>query len=245
MGKALGRARAIAQIRVIHLLSENSPYIDIHAMKQLFDLEPFMWIAEQLDPLRPMNDPAWQGNTVSHCLPKSFGAYCKLLHPLNQTTRWSELAKRFRIAFHAELSVTSFVPWPDALTKPDSGTLNLAAVTRLANLLAPLTHRQSCYFYYNLIATRSYERDLLYTGGLEEVALTFQLDTVSGSPSYWWPADRSWCICTDWDLTFSLIGGAHNVIATLLADPILECVTVTPMTRVDDFADLQRQRPQT
>ena len=214
-------------------------------MKQLSDLEPFMWIAQQLEPLRPMHNPGWQGNTVSHCLPKGFTAYCKLLHPIDHTTRWFELAKYFGIALHPELSVDSFVAWPDSLAKPEAGTLNPSTVARLANLLAPFTQNQPCYFYYNLIATRNYEHDLLYTGSLEEATSTFELDTVYGSPSYWWPADQSWCMCTDWDLTFSLIGGAHEVITTLLADAILECIAVTPTTRVDDLADPAKQRPKT
>ena len=60
---------------------------------------------------------------------------------------------------------------------------------------------------------------------------------VRGSPTYWWPESRAWCICTDWDLTSTLVGGPHELVELLASDSDLECIIVKPTMRVDSDAD--------
>jgi len=36
-----------------------------------------------------------------------------------------------------------------------------------------------------------------------------------------WPADRSWCLASDPDVTYTLVGGPDPLIEELLADPVL------------------------
>ena len=50
-------------------------------LRKLEDLIPVDWIKENTDvpELRP---EMWRGNFVSHCVPKIYPAYCKILHPI-------------------------------------------------------------------------------------------------------------------------------------------------------------------
>ena len=59
------------------------------------------------------------------------------------------------------------------------------------------------------------------------------------TPTHWFPEDLSWLVCSDYDLTFSLVGGSEHLVQQLLDHPTLECVRVAPNTRVDWKADLE------
>ncbi|MER7667240.1 hypothetical protein ABTY61_02090 [Kitasatospora sp. NPDC096128] len=43
-------------------------------------------------------------------------------------------------------------------------------------------------------------------------------------PAHWWPADRSWFVLTDWDLSATEVFGPPALIAALIADTGLEAV---------------------
>jgi hypothetical protein len=42
------------------------------------------------------------------------------------------------------------------------------------------------------------------------------------SPNLWWPDDRSWCVATEVDFSWTYVGGSHALIERVLADPALE-----------------------
>lgn len=230
-------------------------------MKQLLNLEPFAWIAQNIDSLLRIDDSLWKGNFVSHCLPKGFQSYCKLFHVMSEENpqslpaseftgvvakrrgarvRWRELAAQQGIIFHPEITDRSFTfgrrDWPKNILGPDDGSLDKQTAVQLAHLLAPFTGGQKCFFHYELIATRDMQ-DVLYVGVLNDILDTFSIDGVYGTPTYWWPEDRSWCVCTDWDLHFTLIGGSRELVAKLLSDTELECVQVEITTRIDYKGD--------
>jgi len=77
----------------------------------------------------------------------------------------------------------------------------------------------------------------MYSGDLHDVLEIFEIGYVRRTPTYWWPADRAWCVCTDNDLTFTLIGGSASLIGALLADDVLECIQVEASSRVGYLAD--------
>jgi hypothetical protein len=57
-------------------------------------------------------------------------------------------------------------------------------------------------------------------------------------PEYWWPTEKNWCICSEYDLSFTVVAGPGNLIARLLASQVLECIEVTPDTRIDSLAPM-------
>jgi hypothetical protein len=46
------------------------------------------------------------------------------------------------------------------------------------------------------------------------------------SANMWWPTDHAWCVHSDYDLQESYIGGSHQCIADLAADPSLEVMRI-------------------
>jgi hypothetical protein len=156
---------------------------------------------------------------------------------------WRELAERYGLTFHPEITADSFTrnftgkSWPRYLIGPNEGTLDRETCEKLVNTLSQYPQSQECYFHYDLIATRQYERDLLYEGFLIDVMDTFEMEEVYGTPSHWWPVSRRWFLCTDWDLPISLFGGPEETVEALIANPVLECVRVQQSTRIDYRAD--------
>lgn len=50
----------------------------------------------------------------------------------------------------------------------------------------------------------------------------------SNDPSYWWPDDRAWCLCTDTDFNWSYLAGHRACIEEVLAVPIMDAVVTRP-----------------
>ena len=63
------------------------------------------------------------------------------------------------------------------------------------------------------------------------------------SPEYWWPPNRAWCVCSDYDLMFTVVGGSRHLISALLKSDVLECLEVTPQTRIDSLAPMPKPHP--
>jgi len=150
---------------------------------------------------------------------------------------WRELAEQWGRIYHPAITDRGFVPsltsWPRYLVGPEEGNLEVGQRRILARTLAPLTGDQDCLFWWMTI----FREEPMFTGSVVELpdAETVQKDRLS--PNYVWPRDRSWCICTDYDLCFTLIGGTHQVASVLLAEPELELLEVMLTTRVDYRAD--------
>ena len=157
--------------------------------------------------------------------------------------RWEDLANRYGLTFHADVNDGSFTryfsdrSWPRYLLGPDEGTLDPETCRELAAVLAPATLSQSVFFYYAGLSVQGYE-PRMYLGKLRDVMEFFEMnEDLLATPEYWWPESREWCVCTDWDLSFTLIGGSEETIRTISRSPILETLTVTPNSRVDWHAD--------
>ena len=159
---------------------------------------------------------------------------------------WVQLAHRLGIPFAPTLSAFSFTrrfpssSWPRNLIGPVEG--NLAAMDRnaLAALLQRHTNVDRCFFYVWLLATTDCNEDILFEGALSDASkFPDELESVRFTPTNWFPENRAWLVHTDYDLTFTLIGGSQSLADDLMASPVLECLTVLPETRVDHKADLE------
>jgi hypothetical protein len=150
---------------------------------------------------------------------------------------WRELAERWGRIYHPGITdrglVPSFTSWPRYLVGPEEGNLEVGQRRILAKALAPLTGDQDCFFWWMSI----FREEPMFSGSVVELpdAETVQEDHLS--PNYVWPHDRRWCICTDYDLCFTLIGGTHQIVSALLAAAELELLEVELTTRVDYRAD--------
>ena len=144
---------------------------------------------------------------------------------------WRELAAQYAVDFTPQITDDSFTrvfpgrSWPRYLAGPDEGTLDEESCRRLVDILTPYAETQRCFFYYDLVATRSLEA-LLYAGRLDEV-LSTRSTAHTATPGYWWPEDRTWCVCTDWDLTYTIVGGRSDLALAIDNDAVLESVKLS------------------
>ena len=159
--------------------------------------------------------------------------------------RWAELARRLGLSFVPTLSSWSFTrlfpggSWPRRLIGPEEGTLASTEREALIFILRRNTNTGRCLFHFWYLATSEWTGDLLFEGSLNDARrFPDEVPSVRCTPTHWFPEDRSWLVCTDYDLTFTLVGGPENLIRELLDHPVLECVPVQPGTRVDWQADL-------
>jgi hypothetical protein len=220
----------------------------------------FKWIRAGREEFLPRDKPDWKG-FISNLIPKEFEAYAKILHQINASyknvdnpltegelsllktppctklrsfveglrqenrgprIRWSELAQLFGVPFKAEICHEWFRAameepgcWPRFLGGPDDAGLNA----------------EELFF----IGT---DKPIQFCGPLDELSTFLATGKYQFTPEYWWPADQSWCVCSDYDLTFTIVAGSKDMVFGVLNDATLEALQVTPQTRIDSRAPM-------
>jgi len=126
--------------------------------------------------------------------------------------------------------------WPRLLSGPDDGVLTEDECAELSSSLIPFTDSQECFFRFSDIPFIASGGPQLFKGTLSEVcgfpkgrALSFE---------YWWPPDRNWCVCSGYDFAFTIVGGSRKLASVLFASEVLECLEVSPHTRIDSLAPM-------
>jgi hypothetical protein len=174
-----------------------------------------------------------------------------------QTMTFKELFNDLNLNYTKEISTWSLHHGigagkiPSYLTYfPTEGTMELEVLEETINILNSFSNGINCYYYYDSlkmihsypVSPEDHDSYRLYEGKLDDVfSLYHEGDKGLGSPTYWWPEDKQWCIYTDFDFDFSIIGGSKEIIDTFVANERLECIQVDAETRVDFYADKENQ----
>ncbi len=157
---------------------------------------------------------------------------------------WSEAAQHLEVPYSQEITPEwfsrSLAPnpqcWPRFIDGPADGVLDKEESSELASILAKNTTQSACNFRHPEIPFIGTDQTILFEGSLEEVP-EFFADFQFG-PEYWWPHDHQWCVCSDYDLTFTIVGGSSQLITALLRSEVLECIEISSEIRVDDLAPM-------
>jgi hypothetical protein len=157
--------------------------------------------------------------------------------------RWSEMAAVLGVPYVSDITHAWFRSrlepgcWPRYIRGPDDGALQDFEIDEVVRILQGYTGNQACYFRFSEIYfLPPPERPVLYRGNLHELPHFLKEGKFQFTPEYWWPADHRWCVCTDYDLTFTFVGGSPELSDELAASPILECLSAKLDTRIDDDA---------
>lgn len=160
--------------------------------------------------------------------------------------RWTALAERLGLRFSPSFSADTFTrrfpgrSWPRHLIGPIEGGLTGWERDALKAVLRGEASANRIFFRFWILATTHWDHDKMFEGTLEEVRHFPNKELgVCFTPTHWFPEDRSWVVCSDYDLTFSLVGGTESLIQTLLGHGSLECVRVASTSRLDTKADLE------
>src|SRR4051812_6190895 len=116
-----------------------------------------------------------------------------------------------------------------ALTEPGSVTLRQPHLP-LEKMVAILTEHSPagpdtpCLAYYNPLMLRGTDFDNLHVqaGRLGDAEILYDNPVAGFSPSNFWAEDRSWALCTDYDLWGTKIVGPPVLIEALLNDTVVE-----------------------
>ena len=164
--------------------------------------------------------------------------------------RWKELAELLGVPFESEIchewfrtSLRAPTCWPRFLYGPDEGNLDYEALSDLLSLLSPDTGEQECFLRFAAIPFVGTDKPILFAGALDEVVTFLKESEYQFSPEYLWLSDRKWCLCSDYDLMFTVVGGPQKLISSVLGSSTLEALQVNSQTRIDSRAPMPKLGP--
>jgi hypothetical protein len=158
--------------------------------------------------------------------------------------RWKALAELLGVPFAPEINIAWYREkledrwcWPHLLSGPSDATLGDDCLDELISVLARFTGDQA-FFRFSRWQFVLEGSPRLFQGAVPELSTFLQAGNYRFAPEYWWPTSRAWCVCSEYDLQFTVIGGPKGLISILLENPVLECIEVSPKTRIDYSAPL-------
>ncbi|MFC9087431.1 hypothetical protein [Nocardiopsis dassonvillei] len=152
--------------------------------------------------------------------------------------RWEELAHRVGDPLVPEGLLPSYRcfpsakregSWPLGVIPPTEGSLDRESWNRLIDVLArhsPAGADTRCLSYHSPLMLDTVDFDDLHvrTGRLADAGVLYDLPEVDFSPSNLWARDRSWVVCTDYDLWATKVAGPAPLVEALLGDTGVEAV---------------------
>lgn len=156
--------------------------------------------------------------------------------------RWHEAAERYGLLFQKNFNGESFraaftKSWPRYLFGPAEGFLELDQYSRLVSILSSFTAPQFIYLKMPDMWKAGEKVDRVFRGDIDEILGFLREQSPLQSPEYLWPEARSWCLNSDGDLPFTLLGGPTRLIEEVANNAELESLVVDLSTRVDYRAD--------
>jgi len=156
--------------------------------------------------------------------------------------KWREVAEVLNVPFAPEICHEWYRQkldegcWPRLLYGPADGLLSPEECKELVSVLQPFSDDGECLFRFAEMPFIGTDKTLLYQGALDEIESFLKSGGYQFTPEYWWPPSQSWCVCSNYDLMFTVVGGSRKLISALLSSDVLECLVVTSQTRIDSFA---------
>ncbi|MFG1665434.1 hypothetical protein [Streptomyces sp. Y7] len=152
--------------------------------------------------------------------------------------RWAELSRRTGDPVVPEGLLPSYRcfpsakkddSWPLGIVPPTEGSLDRPTWNRLIDLLtahSPAGADTACLAYWTPLMLKAMDFDNLRvrTGRLGDARSLYDDPETVFSPSNLWAQDRSWVVCTDYDLWATKVAGPPALVEALLSDSEIEAV---------------------
>ncbi|MCA8918902.1 MAG: hypothetical protein KDB32_07475 [Planctomycetes bacterium] len=161
----------------------------------------------------------------------------------SRRVRWAELAARYGLKFHPEINVRSFSrkfprgSWPRYLVGPTEGSLSPEEFRRLLTVLQDHASADEVFMYWDLPMEVQGKDSYCIAGELDSPLEMAWPPGVDSTPSYVWPASRTWIVHTNYDLSFTLVATNASSAYDLLSDDSLETIKIPYSARIDRFSD--------
>ncbi|MHA6253089.1 hypothetical protein [Oceanobacillus sp. CAU 1775] len=157
---------------------------------------------------------------------------------------FKSLAEKYNLDYTKEISSLTLAKaiggYPRYLILGEEGSTDKNTLRELVSLLKSFTNHEQCYFQYEFLKIidqfpdfLEYEHGLLYYGKLDDVLSMYDIGDhyEIGSPTYWWSEDKSWCLYTNYDADFTIVGGNKALMDALFSSNEFECIEVDLETR--------------
>ncbi|MCU4749542.1 hypothetical protein [Streptomyces sp. G-5] len=214
----------------------NAMYAWEHGASDLSDHEPHRAgpaeVSGRTD-LLPGTDPPVEGVAMG-------GGLGRAGHPGPgwRRLRWGELARRtgdsvvpdgLLPCYRCFPSLSEKGGWPLNITPPTEGSADRESWNRLIAVLtaySPGGPETACLAYYNPMTLGAVDLDSphVLSGCLGDTGALYEHPGIDFSPSNLWARDRSWVVCTDYDLWATKVAGPTELIGAILDDPTLEAI---------------------
>ena len=221
------------------------------------DLSPATWLEPRL---------AAGTFEVRMSAPQGFEAYCRIFFPFVMSSQdargdtvpeyvtWRELARQAGRTAHALMEHETIDVGPDGKMGHHQ-TDDSFSPEQLAALVAVLSRHTSSndgWFLlwegYGNLNRHAFRDDgpkvrhpmrnyFLLNGPLTA------FDAFPRPPDYWWPGDRSWCVCTDTDFEWAYLAGSAGCLDEVLTQPIIDALRTQPENPARYGMDAINPRP--
>ncbi|MEM9656289.1 MAG: hypothetical protein AAGA65_29685 [Actinomycetota bacterium] len=148
-----------------------------------------------------------------------------------QRLRWRELAARLGHGLDDNNVPPCFrwfpyKSWPASIRPPAEGSLDADSLASLTEQLKAVTPAGTCFASYGLVAAGANEElPRCFYGPLDAIDVLVDPSMGRhGTPSNFWPDDRSWFVYTDWDLMGTKVSGSRRLIEALSSHADLETI---------------------
>jgi hypothetical protein len=100
---------------------------------------------------------------------------------------------------------------------PGGGIVDKETLQSIAKIVLELYGDQKIEVFYIIMSTMSWDKDRMFTGRISELNVLFDNKELNFTPSLIYPKAGNWVINTDYDLSFSTIGGDTEFIDELVS----------------------------
>lgn len=114
--------------------------------------------------------------------------------------------------------------WPDICV--EEGVFDGESQAALLEILNDVSGPEAaCFAFYGQVSAHDYGTPIVLEGPLSAIPTVAQAQVFrEATASNWWPANRSWFVWTDYDLTATKVSGSRSLIERIRANPSLETV---------------------
>jgi len=105
--------------------------------------------------------------------------------------------------------------WPEYCWFPAEGDCEVEELLFMLSEVNKICPEVKVNYHYNLLRTVSWNQDLQYRGSIDYLEQLASDREVRGTPSSIYPDDKSWYIGSNYDSTFTCVGGPRELIDSI------------------------------
>ena len=135
---------------------------------------------------------------------------------------WKDFYERKNLKFNLNKAILNSVEHNQTYEKqlnnelyPSEGSMDEEQIINLVEIVKEIYGNQEIELFYTFLATKDWKKNLIYNGKISELPKLLKEENLRLTPSLIYPKERNWVVNTDYDLSFSTIGGESKFISKL------------------------------